>query len=96
VPIILVESPSNPLNTMVDLALVRAVSEDMAPRQNGLRPLIVCDNTLLGPVFQKPLRHGTDIVIYSLTKYVGGHSYVIAGGSSKCSLSKKIFRMIET
>jgi len=81
VPIILVESPSNPLNTMVDLALVRAVSEDIAPRQNGLRPLIVCDNTLLGPIFQKPLRHGTDIVIYSLTKYVGGHSDLVAGAA---------------
>jgi len=81
VPIILVESPSNPLNTMVDLALVRAVSEEIAPRQNGLRPLIVCDNTLLGPIFQKPLRHGTDIVIYSLTKYVGGHSDLVAGAA---------------
>jgi methionine-gamma-lyase len=81
VPIILVESPSNPLNTMVDLALVRAVSEEIAPRQSGLRPLIVCDNTLLGPIFQKPLRHGTDIVIYSLTKYVGGHSDLVAGAA---------------
>ncbi len=81
VPIILVESPSNPLNTMVDLALIRAVSEEIAPRQNGLRPLIVCDNTLLGPIFQKPLRHGTDIVIYSLTKYVGGHSDLVAGAA---------------
>ena len=81
VPIILVESPSNPLNTMVDLALVRAVSEEIAPRQNGVRPLIVCDNTLLGPIFQKPLRHGTDIVIYSLTKYVGGHSDLVAGAA---------------
>ena len=81
VPIILVESPSNPLNTMVDLSLVRAVSEEIAPRQNGLRPLIVCDNTLLGPIFQKPLRHGTDIVIYSLTKYVGGHSDLVAGAA---------------
>jgi methionine-gamma-lyase len=81
VPIILVESPSNPLNTIVDLALVRAVSEEVAPRQNGLRPLIVCDNTLLGPIFQKPLRHGTDIVIYSLTKYVGGHSDLVAGAA---------------
>ena len=68
-------------NTMVDLALVRAVSEEIAPRQNGLRPLIVCDNTLLGPIFQKPLRHGTDIVIYSLTKYVGGHSDLVAGAA---------------
>ena len=81
VPIILVESPSNPLNTRVDLALGRAVSEEIAPKQNGLRPLIVCDNTLLGPIFQKPLRHGTDIVIYSLTKYVGGHSDLVAGAA---------------
>ena len=81
VPIILVESPSNPLNTLVDLALVRSVAEEIAPRQNGVRPLIVCDNTLLGPIFQKPLRHGTDIVIYSLTKYVGGHSDLVAGAA---------------
>ena len=81
VPIILVESPSNPLNTLVDLALVRTVAEEIAPRQNGVRPLIVCDNTLLGPIFQKPLRHGTDIVIYSLTKYVGGHSDLVAGAA---------------
>ena len=80
-PIILVESPSNPLNTLVDLALVRTVAEEIAPRQNGVRPLIVCDNTLLGPIFQKPLRHGTDIVIYSLTKYVGGHSDLVAGAA---------------
>jgi methionine-gamma-lyase len=36
-------------------------------------------NTFLGPVFQSPLRHGADLVIYSLTKYVGGHSHLIAG-----------------
>jgi methionine-gamma-lyase len=81
VPMILVESPSNPLNTLVDLALVRAVAEEISPAQDGLRPLIVCDNTLLGPIFQKPLRHGTDIVIYSLTKYVGGHSDLVAGAA---------------
>jgi len=81
VPMIVVESPSNPLNTLVDLALVRAVADEIAPRQGGLRPLIVCDNTLLGPIFQKPLHHGTDIVIYSLTKYVGGHSDLVAGAA---------------
>ena len=57
------------------------MAEEIAPRQNGVRPLIVCDNTLLGPIFQKPLRHGTDIVIYSLTKYVGGHSDLVAGAA---------------
>ena len=43
-------------------------------------PLVVCDNTMLGPVFQTPLTHGVDICVYSLTKYVGGHSDLIAGG----------------
>jgi methionine-gamma-lyase len=44
-----------------------------------VRPIIGCDNTLLGPVFQSPLRHGADLAIYSLTKYVGGHSDLIGG-----------------
>jgi methionine-gamma-lyase len=81
VPVIVVETPSNPLNSLVDLVLVRTVAEEIAPRQGGVRPLIVCDNTLLGPIFQKPLQHGTDIVIYSLTKYVGGHSDLVAGAA---------------
>ena len=44
-------------------------------------PVIVCDNTLLGPVFQRPLEHGADVSVYSLTKYVGGHSDLIAGAA---------------
>ena len=43
------------------------------------RSLIVCDNTLLGPVFSSPLRFGVDLCVYSLTKYVGGHSDLIGG-----------------
>jgi len=41
----------------------------------------VIDNTFLGPLWQKPLRHGADLVIYSLTKYAGGHSDLVAGGA---------------
>ena len=41
---------------------------------------MVVDNTFLGPVFQRPLKFGADLVIYSLTKYVGGHSDLVAGG----------------
>ena len=78
VSVILVESPSNPLNTLVDLELVRVVADEIGAKQ-GHTPVIVCDNTLLGPIFQKPIRHGTDIVVYSLTKYVGGHSDLVAG-----------------
>jgi methionine-gamma-lyase len=95
VSVILVESPSNPMNTLVDLAQMRAVAETMADRQGGLRPMIVCDNTLLGPIFQKPLLHGVDIVVYSLTKYVGGHSDLVAGaalGSVKDMLAVRQLR----
>jgi methionine-gamma-lyase len=45
----------------------------------GLRPLVICDNTMLSPVFQQPLLHGADLVAASLTKYIGGHSDLIGG-----------------
>src|SRR5258708_33507338 len=80
VSVILIETPSNPLTSLVDIALVRRVADEIAARQ-GHRPVVVCDNTLLGPIFQKPLTHGADIVVYSLTKYVGGHSDLIAGAA---------------
>jgi methionine-gamma-lyase len=76
----MIETPSNPLNTLVDFALVTALADRLEKTQ-GTRPLLVCDNTLLGPVFQKPLQHGIDISVYSLTKYVGGHSDLIAGAA---------------
>lgn len=79
--VIMIETPSNPLNTLVDVALVRAVAEEIATRQDGMRPVIICDNTLLGPVFQTPLKQGADVSVYSLTKYVGGHSDLIAGAA---------------
>jgi methionine-gamma-lyase len=78
IAMIFIETPSNPMNTLVDIALVRRIAEDIGARQ-GVRPIIGCDNTLLGPVFQSPLRHGADLAIYSLTKYVGGHSDLIGG-----------------
>jgi methionine-gamma-lyase len=78
VSVIMVETPSNPLNSLVDLALVSAAVNRIEKAQHH-RPVIVCDNTMLGPVFQSPLKHGVDLVIYSLTKYVGGHSDLIAG-----------------
>jgi methionine-gamma-lyase len=80
ISIIMIETPSNPLNTLVDFALITALADRLEAFQ-GLRPLIVCDNTFLGPVYQKPLAHGIDIAVYSLTKYVGGHSDLIAGAA---------------
>jgi methionine-gamma-lyase len=80
VSMIFIETPSNPLNSLVDIAATRRVAEAIAARQ-GRRPLIACDNTLLGPVYQQPLLHGADLSVYSLTKYVGGHSDLIAGAT---------------
>ncbi len=80
VPLILIETPSNPMNSLVDIALLRRTAERIGAKQ-GRCPLLACDNTLLGPVFQKPLQHGADISVYSLTKYVGGHSDLVAGAA---------------
>jgi methionine-gamma-lyase len=80
ISLILIETPSNPLNTLVDIALVRRLADEIGLRQKQ-RPVIVCDNTLLGPVFQRPLSLGADVSVYSLTKYVAGHSDVIAGAA---------------
>jgi len=78
--LIIVETPANPTNSLVDLKLMREVSEMIGLRQSGGRPPVAVDNTFLGPVFQRPLLHGVDLVMYSLTKYVGGHSDLVAGG----------------
>ncbi|HEY8193418.1 MAG TPA: cystathionine gamma-synthase family protein [Hyphomicrobium sp.] len=75
---IFIETPSNPMNSLVDIALVNRISQEIG-RKQGSRPIICCDNTLLGPVFQSPLQHGADLSLYSLTKYVGGHSDLIGG-----------------
>ncbi len=80
VSLVLIETPANPTNTLVDIRLLRQVADEIGTAQ-GFRPIVVCDNTLLGPVFQHPLAHGADVSVYSLTKYVGGHSDLIAGAS---------------
>ena len=80
ISMILIETPANPTNGLVDIAMMRRVAETIGKAQ-GHVPIIACDNTLLGPVFQRPIEHGADISLYSLTKYVGGHSDLIAGAA---------------
>ncbi len=79
---IMVETPGNPTNALVDLAMVKDLADWIATQQGGHRPPVVCDNTFLGPVFQNVLEHGADVAVYSLTKYVGGHSDLVAGGAT--------------
>jgi methionine-gamma-lyase len=92
VKIVYLETPANPTNAMTDIVMVRRVVDDWG-KKHGHHPLIVCDNTLLGPVFQKPIGLGVDICVYSLTKYVGGHSDLIAGGITGSKALLKSIRL---
>ena len=79
VALIYLESPANPTNALVDVEAV-AASRDAAFAGAAEKPPIAIDNTFLGPLWHKPLEHGADLVVYSLTKYAGGHSDLVAGG----------------
>ena len=78
VSLIYLESPANPTNALVDVEAV-AAARDAAFGADD-RPPIAIDNTFLGPLWAKPLANGADLSVYSLTKYVGGHSDLVAGG----------------
>jgi methionine-gamma-lyase len=78
VPLIYLESPANPTNALVDVQAVARVRDAAFPADQ--RPPIAIDNTFLGPLWQNPLKHGADLSVYSLTKYAGGHSDLVAGG----------------
>ena len=69
---VLVESPANPLLTITDIAAVAATA-----KRHGA--LTIVDNTFMTPYLQKPLTLGADIVVHSATKYLGGHSDLVAG-----------------
>src|SRR5690606_5071614 len=77
--LIYVETPSDPVNALVDLEMCAELADSFS---NGARRIpLACDNTFLGPIFQQPIKHGVDLVLYSATKYIGGHSDVVAGAA---------------
>jgi methionine-gamma-lyase len=87
--IVFLETPANPTMVMTD---IEAMSE-VAHRQGAL---CIVDNTFLGPLYQKPLLHGADLVLYSATKYLGGHSDLVAGVAlGSCELIERV-RMYRT
>ena len=79
--LIIAETPANPTAAIVDLALMVRMADEVGAKQ-GPRPLVVVDNTLLGPFAQRPIEHGVDLCMTSLTKYCGGHSDLLAGSVS--------------
>ncbi len=76
---IMVETPANPTNALVDLAACAELARRHSTPER--RALLLVDNTFLGPLWQQPLKHGADIVLYSATKFIGGHGDVIAGAA---------------
>lgn len=77
VGMIFVETPANPTIELFDLEMCSILAQYLS--EKGRRPLFVVDNTFLGPLFQQPLKHGADLVVYSATKYIGGHSDLMGG-----------------
>jgi cystathionine beta-lyase/cystathionine gamma-synthase len=73
--IVLIETPANPTIMMTDIRRACAAVAGLA----GERPLVMIDNTFLGPAFQHPIKLGADISLYSATKYLGGFSDIIGG-----------------
>jgi methionine-gamma-lyase len=75
--------------------MVRRVAEIIGQAQK-YTPIVACDNTLLGPVFQRPIEHGADLSLYSLTKYIGGHSDLIAGAALGSKALMKSIRALRS
>ena len=72
--LVFIETPANPTLTMTG---IRDAADAIGRRKS--KPLLVVDNTFLGPMFQHPLKHGADLVVYSATKYLSGFSDILAG-----------------
>lgn len=87
---IYVETPANPTNQLIDISMCRKIADQVSVQKD--RPLICVDNTYLGPLWQHPLELGTDLVLYSATKYIGGHSDLIAGA---CLGSKELIGQLK-
>lgn len=84
-----VETPANPTNHLVDIEECAALARKHSTEDKKV--VVAVDNTFLGPVFSHPLKHGADLVLYSATKYIGGHSDLIAGAcAGSAALMKQV------
>lgn len=90
VGMIFIETPANPTCTLIDIRVMRELADQLS---TGERQVVLSvDNTFMGPLWQHPLQLGANLVIYSATKYIGGHSDVIAGA---CLGSKEMIKRIK-
>lgn len=88
--LIYIETPANPTNDLIDIGMMRDIADTYA--KSGKEIFVLVDNTYMGPLWSHPFEHGADLVLYSCTKYIGGHSDVIAGA---CVGSFKLINRIK-
>lgn len=85
-----IETPANPTNDLIDISCCKEIARHFSIP--GKEVYLAVDNTYMGPLWQHPLKHGADLVLYSATKYIGGHSDVIAGA---CLGSKELLGRVK-
>jgi methionine-gamma-lyase len=88
---IFLETPANPTNAVIDMDMCRSIADEFSTPAK--RVYMAVDNTYMGPLWQHPLKFGADLVLYSATKYIGGHSDVIAGA---CLGSSTLMKRVKT
>jgi methionine-gamma-lyase len=92
---IFIESPANPTIMMSDIGAAREIADQYS--DDARKILLIVDNTFMGPIFSSPLKLGADVILYSATKFFGGHSDLVAGlamGSKEHVGLIKVFRTI--
>jgi len=85
-----IETPANPTNALIDIEMCAEIKAHFESEEKSI--VLSVDNTYMGPLWQHPLKHGADLVLYSATKYIGGHSDVIAGA---CLGSKELMGRVK-
>ena len=85
-----IETPANPTNDLIDIEESKEIAKYFSSSEKEI--YLAVDNTYMGPIWQHPLKHGADLVLYSATKYIGGHSDVIAGA---CLGSKELMKRVK-
>lgn len=85
-----IETPANPTNDLIDINCSKEIAKHFSTPEKEV--YLAVDNTYMGPLWQHPLKHGADFVLYSATKYIGGHSDVIAGA---CLGSKELIQRVK-
>lgn len=88
--LIYIETPANPTNDLIDISVSKEIAKHFSTLDKEV--YLAVDNTYMGPIWQHPLKHGADLVLYSATKYIGGHSDVIAGA---CLGSKSLMSRVK-